>query len=238
MALSDADEDSSVPLVAFLLISVGIDTFFVLLGFNSSNESTTIAFLMMIYGSFIGLIFMRVYFGAGEDEEPLAFDKNPGWNGAIIGILLGLIVLIFNAAVSSFGNLSLVPHGIATLEGIHYNSILFVPQFFSTSQVGQQSLLDNAVFEVILTAVGEEGLKASMLYGMYILTKSEAVSVGFSVGVWASFHTILVGFTLPEVVLAFVSGLVWYGGWKYTGSLLVPVLSHGTYDSAIVLLSS
>ena len=80
-------------------------------------------------------------------------------------------------------------------------------------------------FRLILTAPGEEGLKAAMLYGMYIVTKSEAVSVGFSTAIWASFHTILVGFTLPEVALAFMSGLIWYGGWKYTGSLLGPLHS-------------
>ena len=229
--------DSPAPLVAFLLISVGLDTFFVLLGFNTSNESTTIAYLMMIYGSFIALLFLKVFLGAGEDEEPLAFDKNPGWNGVLIALFLGFVVLIINVAVVSFASLSFLPSGIGTLHGINYNSLLFVPQFFATARVGGQSVLDNAVFQMILTAPGEEGLKAAMLYGMYIVTKSEAVSVGFSTAIWASFHTILVGFTLPEVALAFMSGLIWYGGWKYTGSLLVPFIAHGEYDAAIVGLS-
>lgn len=235
---ADTDEDSPVPLVAFLLISAGIDTFFVLLGFNTSNEATTTAFLIMIAMSFIALLFMRVYFGAGQDEEPLAFDKNPGWKGAIIGILLGLVVLIINAAATSIGNLSLLPHYFANLQGIQYNSIFFVPQYFSTAQVGQQSVLDNAVFQIILTAPGEEGLKAAMLYGVYILTERESISVAFSTAVWASFHTILVGFTVPEVILAFIGGLIWYGGWKMTGSILVPVISHGAYDGLIVIFSS
>jgi membrane protease YdiL (CAAX protease family) len=233
----DDDEDSPVPLVAFLLISVGLDTFFVLLGFNTSNESTTIAYLMMIYGSFIALLFLKVFLGASEDEEPLAFDKNPGWNGILLALFLGFVVLIINVAVVSFASLSFVPSGIGTLQGIDYNSLLFVPKFFSVAQAGQQSVLDNAVFQLILTAPGEEGLKAAMLYGMYIVTKSEAISVGFSTAIWASFHTILVGFTLPEVALAFMSGLIWYGGWRYTGSLLVPIISHGCYDASIVALS-
>ncbi len=215
----DDDEDSPVPLVAFLLISVGLDTFFVLLGFNTSNESTTIAYLTMIFGSLIALLFLKVFLGASEDEEPLAFDKNPGWNGILLALFLGFVVLIINVAVVSFASLSFVPSGLGSLQGINYNSLLFVPKFFSVAQAGQQSILDNAVFQLILTAPGEEGLKAAMLYGMYIVTKSEAVSVGFSTAIWASFHTILVGFTLPEVVLAFVSGLIWYGGWNYTGTL-------------------
>jgi len=234
---SSLDEDSPAPLVAFALISVGLDTFFVLLGFNTTDEATTIAYLLMIYGSFIALLFLVVFLGASEDEEPLAFTNNPGWSGVLIGMFLGLVVLIINAAVVSFASLSFLPSGIGTLHGINYNSLLFVPQFFATARVGGQSVLDNAVFQIILTAPGEEGLKAAMLYGMYIVTKSEAVSVGFSTAIWASFHTILVGFTLTEVALAFMSGLIWYGGWKYTGSLLIPFIAHGEYDAAIVGLS-
>ena len=169
----DDDEDSPVPLVAFLLISVGLDTFFVLLGFNTSNESTTIAYLTMIFGSLIALLFLKVFLGASEDEEPLAFDKNPGWNGILLALFLGFVVLIINVAVVSFASLSFVPSGLGSLQGINYNSLLFVPKFFSVAQAGQQSILDNAVFQLILTAPGEEGLKAAMLYGMYIVTKSE-----------------------------------------------------------------
>lgn len=238
MAFDDPDEESSAPLVAFLLISVGLDTFFVLLGFNTSNEGTTIAFLSMIYGSFIALLFLKVYGDAGDDEEPLAFDQNPGWRGFFIGILLGMVVLILNIVVVSIFSLSLLPTGFAGLQGIHYNSVLFVPQFFSTAQVGQQSILDNSVFEIILTAPGEEGLKAALLYGMFLATKSELVSVAFSDLIWASFHTILVSFTWPEVLLAAISGAIWYGGWKATNSILTPILSHGAYDALIVALSS
>ena len=152
---SGLDEDSPVPLVAFLLISVGLDTFFVLLGFNTSNEATTIAYLMMIYGSFIALLFLKVFLGAGEDEEPLAFDKNPGWNGILIALYLGFVVLIINVAVVSFASMSFIPSGVGSLQGINYNSVLFVPQFLSTAQAGQQSVLDNAVFQLILTAPGK-----------------------------------------------------------------------------------
>ena len=220
------------------MISVPIDTLFVLVGFNSpAQEATTLAFLMMIYGSLIALVAMRVYGGA--DEEPIPFDKNPGFNGIGLGILLGVVVLIINiVAISLISGLSLLPSGFGGLVGINYNSILFVPNFFSTAQVGQTSLIDNAVFEVILTAPGEEGLKAAMLYGMFMLTGSELFSVLFSVGIWASFHVILVGFSLPEVGLAFASGLVWYLSWKKTGSLLAPIAAHGSYDSLIVILSA
>ena len=236
--ISGEGSDNTVPLVAFLLISVPIDTLFVLVGFNSpAQEATTLAFLMMIYGSLIALVAMRVYGGA--DEEPIPFDKNPGFNGIGLGILLGVVVLIINiVAISLISGLSLLPSGFGGLVGINYNSILFVPNFFSTAQVGQTSLIDNAVFEVILTAPGEEGLKAAMLYGMFMLTGSELFSVLFSVGIWASFHVILVGFSLPEVGLAFASGLVWYLSWKKTGSLLAPIAAHGSYDSLIVILSA
>lgn len=235
---SGDDEDNAVPLVAFLLISVGLDTFFVLLGFNSSNEETTIAFLTMVYGSMIALLFMVVLLGVPDDEEPLPFLNNPGWKGIGLGVLLGFVVLLVNAGATSFGHLSLIPSGLNVFKGIQYNSILFVPQFFSTAQVGSQSVLDNTVFELFLTATGEEGLKAALLYGMYLATKRESISVGFSVGLWASFHTILVGFSWAEVGLAFVSGLIWYGGWKKTGSLLTAVTSHFVYDGSIVVLSA
>ena len=235
--ISGEGSDNTIPLVAFLLISVPIDTLFVLVGFNTpAQEATTVAFLMMIYGSLIALVAMRVYGGA--DEEPIPFDKNPGFNGIGLGILLGVVVLIINIAASSLiSGLSLFPSGFGGLVGINYNSILFVPNFFSTTQVGPTSLLDNAVFEVILTAPGEEGLKAAMLYGMFMLTGSEVFSIVFAVGIWASFHVILVGFSLPEVALAFISGMIWYVGWKKTGSLLTSVASHGLYDSMIVLLA-
>ncbi len=238
MSGGDDDEDNAVPLVAFLLISVGLDTFFVLLGFNSSNEETTIAFLMMVYGSMIALLFLVVVLGVPEDEEPLPFLNNPGWKGAGLGVLLGFVVLMINVLATSLGHLSLLPSGLGVFKGIQYNSMLFVPQFFSTAQVGVQSVLDNTVFELFLTATGEEGLKAALLYGMYLVSKSEAISVGFSVGVWAGFHTILVHFSWQEVLLAFFSGLIWYGGWKKTGSLLSAILSHFSYDGSIVVLSS
>ncbi len=235
--VSGFDAESPVPLVAFLLISVPIDTFFVLVGFNTSNEATTAAFLFMIYGSLIALIAFRLYGGA--DEEPLPFDRNPGLKGLGLGLVLGLVVLLMNIIASIELSASLLPSGgFSGLSGINYNSILFVPQFFSSAQVGPSSIFDNAIFEVILTAPGEEGLKAAMLYGMYMLSGSEVLSIVFSVGIWASFHVILVGFTPIEVVLAFISGLIWYVGWWKTGSILSSVVSHGAYDSLIVLLSS
>ncbi len=234
--VSGFDTESPVPLVAFLLISVPIDTFFILIGFNTSNEATTAAYLFMIYGSFIALIAFRFYGGA--DEEPLPFDHNPGIKGLGLGLVLGLVVLLMNiVAVAAISGLSLLPSGFGGLRGINYNSLLFVPQFFSTSQVGHSSVFDNSVFEVILTAPGEEGLKAAMIYGMYMLSGSELLSVGFSVGIWASFHLILVQFSYPEVGLAVVSGLIWYAGWKKTGSLLTSVASHGLYDGLIVILA-
>lgn len=234
---SDIDEDNPIPLVAFLLIASGIDTFFILVGFNTSAEATTIAFMLMFAISLIGLIAMKLYLG-GDDEEPIPFDKNPGLKGIALGLFLGVVILLINiVAVSLVSGLSLLPSGFGPLTGINYNSILFVPQFFSSAQVGQSSILDNAVFQVILTAPGEEGLKAAMLYGMYMLTHSEALSVSFAVGIWAAFHIILVQFSLYEVGLAILSGVIMYAGWRYTGSILTPILSHGAYDGMIAIFA-
>lgn len=231
---SQLDRDSSTPLVAFLLISVPIDVFFILSAFNTANFSTTIAFLLMILTSFVALIAFKVM---GKHEEPLSFDKNPGLKGLGIGVLLGAVVLFVNVVAISVSSLSFLPSPNSILSGINYNSILFVPNYFATAQSSSANILNNAVFEVILTAPGEEGLKAAMLYGMYMLTQNELVSVVFSVGIWASFHVILVGFTGAEVLLAFISGLIWYGGWKYTGSLLTAIVSHGVYDASIAILA-
>lgn len=233
---SNEDEDSAVPLVAFLLISVGIDTFFVLVGFGTPNEATTQAYLSMIYGSMIALAFFAFYMG--DDIEPLPFAKNPGLKGIAIAIILGFVILFLNIVATSLLSLSLFPSGFGVLQGIHYNSILFVPKFFSTAQVGSTSTLDNMVFELILTAPGEEGLKAALLYGMYLATGNEIISVVFSTAVWASFHTILVNFSWVEVLLAFGSGLVMYASWKMSGSILSPIIVHACFNDSIIALSS
>jgi membrane protease YdiL (CAAX protease family) len=233
---STDSEDNAVPLVAFLLISVGIDTFFVLVGFGTPNEATTQAYLAMIYGSMIALLFLAFYFG--DDIEPLPFAKNPGMKWIAIAVVVGFVILLLNIVATSLLSLNLFPSGFGVLEGVHYNSILFVPKFFSANQTGSTSTLDNMVFEIMLTAPGEEGLKAALLYGMYIATRSEAISVVFSTAVWASFHTILVNFTWIEVALAFASGIIMYASWKKSGSILVPIIEHGVYDASIVGLSS
>ncbi len=228
------DEDSAAPLVAFMLIGTGIDAIYLLISFNSSNEETVVAFMLMFIMGMVGLLALQFYYG--NDIEPLPFAKNPGLKGIALAATLGGVVLVLNIVAVSVFSLNLLPSTYGALQGIQTNSILFVPKFFSTAQVGSTSTLDNIVFQVILTAPGEEVLKAAMLYGFYIATKSQLLSVGLSIGIWASMHVILVHFSWIEVALAFGSGLIFWASWKKTGSILGAIIPHGIYDGVIAAL--
>lgn len=237
-----SDSNNSKALVAFLLISVPIDTLFLLTAYNTENEATVVAFSIMMLASFLSLVVLRSL-DKTDDDEPISFTASLGWIGAGIGIGVGLLTLVINVFAGAFFSAEIfratATHTFDGIKGIAYNSVIFVPQFFSTAEIGRtSSAIYNSVFELMMTAGAEEGLKAAMLYGFYLLTGNQVVSVVSSVGIWAGFHTILVGFTLPEVGLAFLSGVIWYVAWHKTGSLLTPILAHGTYDASIVILSS
>lgn len=242
--INSSDDESHAPIIGFLGIGLGINTLFILLAFNTATESTINAFLWMFYGGAIALTLMQVFYG--EDIEPLPFANNPGIGGILIGLFLGLVILAFAIIMTSVFQLDLLPSGYAGFQGAQYNSVLFVPKFFSSVQVGQFSTIDNVAFQIMLTAPGEEMLKASMLYGFYLLAgqvdqlseSAEIFAIVTSTAIWASFHMVLVHFSIGEVILAFVSGLIMFIGWKATGSIFGAIIPHAVYNSVITIISS
>ncbi len=227
--------------IAFFLISLPFIIFFILVSFISLNTDTVYAYAFMIIFGIVGLLLMRFY---DKVEEPIYFDKNAGWYGVGVGIVLGLIVFVVNAAIYKFGLLpssggySVIP--FVPFKFVQAGSSVAVPQFFALSQLPSLSefgYISNGAFEFILTAPAEELIKAALFYGLYMKWQNEPFAMGMSVFVWATFHAILVGFTLPEIMLAFLSGLIFYVGWKYTGSILTAIYAHGLYDALIIILA-
>lgn len=193
----------------------------------------------MFLTAIVGLVML--YELDGPQEQPVDFYKDAGWKGVVLGIGLGLIVLLANVVVSALNLLS-TSHPLlnnSLLTAVSYNSFLFVPKYFGTTTGQNYPIVSNMTFEYILTAPGEEALKAAMMYGFFLKWKSANGSIFASIAIWASFHTILVNFTPIEVAAAMGSGLAWYYlGWRVTQNLLTPILAHGTYDASIVLLGA
>lgn len=238
------EEEEVLPTLITLGLVGTIDTIFLLLTYETSNQTMVDTFVIMALFSWIVILGFGYFFG--DDIEPLPFLSSPGIIGVVIGIVLGLALLLMNILVVSIFSFNLLPSGDFGTKGIPYNSMIFVPQFFSTAGAGNFSTLDNVISDFTLVGIAEEGMKAMMLYTFYYLITSKieiedvkafAFSVVISIGVWASAHTILVHFSPPEVGLAFASGVIMFIAWYYTGSLITAVIVHSVYDGMISLVS-
>lgn len=230
------------PLLAFLLIGVPIGVYFLLTNITPSPLNSVLFFEILI-ASLAPLLILAILQNTDHalDIGPIELD-DLGLDVYDVGLGLGLgfLTLIFNVVVVQF---TIFPNSLTLTAG--FLSSLYVPQFFSVSGTALFNVISNAALDIFLVAPGEEGLKASQSFGLYMIPElnsdfSEkiwgAISIIIAVAVWASYHTILAGFSWYEVVLAFVSGMIWVIGWIVSKSLLVPILSHALYDSLVVAM--
>jgi len=221
-----------------MLVSAVVDILLILLSLAEGTEDTAFAFLIMGLIAFVPLMLLR--FEAKKPiSEPVYFEKQLSWWDLLIGFLTGELVLAANIIAVSYdllsGKFDLVPSNV--LPSVAYNSILYVPQFFTIPSAFFNVII-NSVSQYVFTAWGEELMKAAAIYGLYRLTKNGPVSVAVAIGVWAGAHTILAGFSLFEVMLAAFSGVAFFFAWALTGNLITAILAHGTYNASITILSA
>jgi len=99
---------------------------------------------------------------------------------------------------------------------------------------------DDLLYNFVLVAPAEENVKLMGMLALYRKTQNELLSVGLPVGVWAALHAYhaYLGEVMPILVAsAFLSGLILFAVLKYTQSLENAIISHGLYNSLVVLTS-
>lgn len=239
-------------LLAFVLISVPFSVFFLLGVLSPTLQNSTFFFTIVLgLGLPVLLILWLLQYldQSGKiDFEigPLLLNQNPGALGLLFGVGLGFITFIFNVAAFQFASPQiLLPQVAKNL------AIIYTPQLLSSVGSVSYPVLSNVTFDFILVGPAEESLKAAMMFGIYMLVPLAPVAylgAGIAIFFWAAFHSIVAGFGLFAIVMAFISGSIWFGGWAIAqhlgededkgGSILIPILAHGTYDSLVIGLTA
>jgi len=236
--LAQDRDESTGGLVTWMLVSAVVDIILILLSLAEGTEDTAFAFLIMGLIAFVPLMLLRLE-AKKPISQPVYFEKELTWWDLVIGFLTGELVLAANIIAVSYdllsGKFDMVPQNV--LPSVAYNSILYVPQFFTIPSTFFNVII-NSVSQYVFTAWGEELMKAAAIYGLYRLTKNAPVSIAVAIGTWAGAHTILAGFSLFEVMLAAFSGIAFFFAWALTGNLITAILAHGTYNASITILSA
>ena len=103
------------------------------------------------------------------------------------------------------------------------------------------AVLDDLLYNFVLVAPAEENIKLVTTLALWRKFKNEFLAIGLPIGVWATLHAYqsYLGALMPVLVVsAFVSGLVLFAVLKYTNSLENAILSHGLYNSLVVVATA
>ncbi|MDE2438987.1 MAG: hypothetical protein KGN01_06405 [Patescibacteria group bacterium] len=236
-------------LLAFVLITVPIITYFLLIVISPTAENSTLFFAILFGVAYPTLLiiwliqFLDQRGVINYEIGPLLLNQNPGILGLLFGIGLGFVTFIFNVAVFQFESPADLAQTAQTLN------LLYIPGSLNALGPTVYPTFSDAVFDFTLVGPAEEALKASMMFGIFMLVPLAPVAflaAGVSIFFWAVFHTILAGFSLFGVVMAFITGSIWMAGWAIAqklgedneegGSILIPILAHSTYDSLVIVL--
>jgi len=216
-------------LVAYFTLSAFPVSFFLLSTFNTTLFGNTIAFSMMLAISLLTLLAVKIYTpDIGEEGEGIAdFDENLTGHSLLIAFLIGVGTLALAALMLQVPKQSLL-----------YISKPHIP-LFAIGPISPQ-LVGDILYQFTLVSPAEETLKLAGIYALHgrmgETPYSEAFSVSIPVALWATFHSILAGFTPILMIIAFIAGILFYLGQRFTGSLLTPILAHGVFNSTIILL--
>ena len=168
-----------------MLVSAVVDIILILLSLAEGTEDTAFAFLIMGLIAFVPLMLLRLEVKKPM-SQPVYFEKELTWWDLVIGFLTGELVLAANIIAVSYDLLSgkIRPSSANVLPSVTYNSILYVPQFFTIPSTSFNVII-NSVSQYVFTAWGEELMKAAAIYGLYRLTKNAPVSIAVAIGTWA-----------------------------------------------------
>jgi len=133
---------------------------------------------------------------------------------------------------------------VSGLRGAIRFSAIYVPRP-SLAQVpgtlsGPATVLDDILYNFFLVAQAEESVKLMAILALYRKTGNALVSAGLPIGIWAVFHAYLayLGQGMDILLLAaFISGIALFIALKQTKSILNLVISHGLWNSIVVLSS-
>jgi membrane protease YdiL (CAAX protease family) len=203
----------------FLIVFAVSVTYFILKTYgNMSLFSVTIAFAIMASVS----LFAALYSHA---DEPYYENLN----------LAGLLYILASVAgmllVSSF------------FVGLMGASVLYYPTVFSTlATVGGASsiftsILGEMVFQFACVATAEELLKFTVYTELRERYGSVALAIVLSVGIWAGFHALQAYQNVYYVIPAFLCGLILLFLLENTKSIVAPIIAHGLYNTATVILA-
>lgn len=203
--------------VHFLLKTIG----------TPMEEGTWIYTLMWIM-SLVLLLWLRVY--GGERGDVVDYDENlrrehlPWIFGGLAGIIVVSTVIV-SAAAGAMRSVLYVPRPSALLSGLPVSA----------------TLVDDLLYNFVLVAPAEETVKLMGILTLYRKTGNEIISVCVPVGIWAVLHAYhaYLGPLQPVLVLsAFISGLILYAVLKYTKSLQNAIITHGLYNSLVILIGT
>ena len=192
-------------------------------------EGATWMYVLMWVLSVVMLLWLRVYGGrSGEQGDLVDYDEN--LEAHHFPILIGsvvVIILLSSLVVSSFTKSSIyIPLPSALL---------------SEAPGSTAAVLDDLLYNFVLVAPAEENIKLMTTLALWRKFKNEILAICLPIGVWAALHAYqaYLGALMPVLVIsAFVSRLVLFAVLKYTSSLENAILSHGLYNSLVVVASA
>lgn len=190
-------------------------------------ETPTWFYVLTWLISLIMLLFIQVYHGHPSPTDVTDYDENlrrkhlPWLLGGVIAMLMISSIMVAGYTESS----------------------LYVPRpgaVLSTTPLSTESLMDDVLYNFVLVAPAEETLKLMVILAIFLKIKNLLISVGFPVGVWATFHAYFAysGPLMPVLVFsAFLSGIVLFLVLKKTGSLLNAITAHGSFNTTVIFAS-
>jgi membrane protease YdiL (CAAX protease family) len=212
-------------LLVFYAIACLAAVHFLLKTKDTVLEQATWFYVLTFAFSLIILLWLRVYHGEKGDvvdyDENLKRDHLPFLFGSVAGIAILSSLLVRTFAPSA----------------------LYVPrpgQLLSLSVSPTAAIIDDLLYNFVLVAPSEECVKLMGILVLYRKTGNELISSALPVGIWAALHAYqaYVGSMMPILLVsAFLSGLILYAVLKYTSSLENAILSHGLYNSLVVVAS-
>lgn len=202
----------------FLIVFAVSITYFILKTYNQSNLfSATLAFTVMASVSLFAALYTQ------SDESYYENLTLPGLMYVLIAV--GAMIAVGSIFVGVFGA-----------------SVLYYPTVFSALATAGgassifTSILGEMVYQFTAVATGEELLKFVAYTELKNRYQSLVLAVAISVGFWAGFHALQAYQNVYYVIPAFICGLILLWLLENTKSLIAPVIAHGLYNTASVII--
>ena len=209
----------------FLIVYAVCISYFILKTYSDPVLfSATVAFSVMAGVSLFALLYTKSDEGYYENLTGTSLLY-------VIGATVGMI------AVSSLFMTLFISNAPATQSVLWYPTVF--AQLATTGQASSifTSLLGEMVFQFSVVATAEELLKFAGYTELKMRYKSMLLAVVVPVGLWAGYHTLQAYTNWLLVIPAFLSGLILVALLEVTKSFIAPILAHGAYNTATVLLA-